>query len=74
MRSSVVLSRLAAVAALAVGLSLSPADGFVVSRMDGRSSVAEILRISPLAELDALRSIKRLLGAKVIDFPSRLRA
>lgn len=54
-------------------LSLSTADGFVVSRMDGRSSIADIVRISPLPELDALRSIKRLLGAKVIDFPSRLR-
>lgn len=52
-------------------LALSPADGFVVSRMDGRISVAEIVRISPLPEIDALRSIKRLLAAKVIDFPSR---
>jgi hypothetical protein len=54
-------------------LTLGPPDGFVVSRMDGRLSVAEIVRISPLPEIDSLRSIKRLLGAKVIDFPSRRR-
>ena len=52
-------------------LRLTPADGFVVSRIDGRLSVAEVLRISSLPELEALRTFKRLLGAKVIDFPSR---
>ncbi len=54
-------------------LTLTPADGFVVSRIDGRLSVAEIVRISSLPEMDALRSLKRLLEAKVIDFPSRRR-
>jgi hypothetical protein len=53
------------------GLKLTPADGFVVSRIDGRLSVADVLHISSLSELDALRSFKRLLGAKVIDFPFR---
>jgi hypothetical protein len=54
-------------------LTLTPADGFVVSRIDGRLSVADVLRISSLSELDALRTFKRLLGAKVIDFPFRRR-
>jgi len=54
-------------------LKLTPADGFVVSRVDGRLSVAEVMRISSLPEMDALRSLKRLLEAKVIDFPSRPR-
>jgi hypothetical protein len=31
------------------------------------------MRISSLTEMDALRSLKRLLEAKVIDFPSRRR-
>jgi len=52
-------------------LKLTPADGFVVSRIDGRLSVAEVLRISSLSELDSLRSLKRLVAAKVLDFPSR---
>ena len=54
-------------------LKLTPADGFVVSRIDGRLNVTEVIRISSLAEMDALRSLKRLLEAKVIDFPSRRR-
>jgi hypothetical protein len=54
-------------------LKLTPSDGFVVSRIDGRLSVAEVIRISSLNEMDALRSLKRLLEAKVIDFPSRRR-
>lgn len=52
-------------------LKLTPADAFVVSRIDGRLNVAEVIRISSLSEIDALRSLKRLLEAKVIDFPSR---
>ncbi len=52
-------------------LKLTPADGFILSRIDGRLSVAEVVRISSLSELDALRSFKRLLAAKVIDFPFR---
>jgi len=54
-------------------LRLTPSDGFVVSRIDGRLSVAEVIRISSLNEMDALRALKRLLEAKVIDFPSRRR-
>lgn len=54
-------------------LNLEPADGFILSRIDGRISVAEILRITPVKELDGLRSIKRLLNSKVIDFPHRKR-
>jgi hypothetical protein len=52
-------------------LKLTPADGFIVSRIDGRLSVAEVIRISSLSELDALRSFRRLVAAKVLDFPSR---
>lgn len=52
-------------------LKLTPSDGFVVSRIDGRLNVGEVIRISSLSEMDALRSLKRLLEAKVIDFPSR---
>lgn len=54
-------------------LNLDPADGFILSRIDGRISVADILRITPIKELDGLRSFKRLLNSKVIDFPHRKR-
>ena len=52
-------------------LNLGPADAFVMSRVDGRLSVREILKISPVSEFDGLRSFKRMMNAKVIDFPHR---
>jgi len=52
-------------------LSLVPGDAFILSRIDGRLTVQQILRISPIGEFEALRTIKRLLNAKVIDFPRR---
>ena len=52
-------------------LALDPSDGFILSRIDGRMSVQKILRISPQSEFEGLRALKRLLNAKVIDFPSR---
>ena len=55
-------------------LKLTPVDGFVVSKIDGHAAVAEVIRVSALAEMDALRSLKRLLEAKVIDFLPRPRA
>jgi hypothetical protein len=52
-------------------LSLHPTEAFVLSRIDGRMTVRDILRISPMSEFDGLRAFKRLLSAKVIDFPHR---
>lgn len=52
-------------------LRLDPTDGFLLSRIDGRLTIQEILRIVPVREFEALRSIKRLLNAKVLDFPNR---
>jgi hypothetical protein len=52
-------------------LRLEPTDGFILSRIDGRLEVQEILRIVPVREFEALRSLKRLLDSKVIDFPLR---
>lgn len=52
-------------------LRLEPTDGFILSRIDGRLAVHEILRIVPVREFEALRSFKRLLDSKVIDFPHR---
>ncbi len=42
-------------------LDLAPSEGFILSRIDGRSSVESIVKISPLAEIDALLVIWELL-------------
>jgi hypothetical protein len=52
-------------------MNLDPSDAFMMSRIDGRLSVREILKITPVSEFDGLRSFKRLMNAKVIDFPHR---
>jgi len=52
-------------------LQLEPTDAFILTRIDGKLSVADILRITPVTEFDGLRSFRRLLTAKVIDFPHR---
>jgi uncharacterized protein DUF4388 len=52
-------------------LNLHPSEAFVLSRIDGRMTVRDILKISPMSEFDGLRAFKRLLSAKVIDFPIR---
>lgn len=52
-------------------LNIDPAEGFLLSRIDGRLAIRDILRILPMPELEALRAFKRLLAARVIDFPHR---
>ena len=52
-------------------VKLEPTDAFILSRIDGRMNVQQILKISPVNEFEGLRTFKRLLTAKVIDFPRR---
>lgn len=52
-------------------MNLAPVDAFLLSRIDGHISVRQIVRISPISEFEVLRTLKRLLAAKVIDFPKR---
>ena len=52
-------------------LNLYPMEAFLLSRIDGRLTVRDILRITPMSEFDGLRAFKRLLSARVIDFPLR---
>ena len=42
-------------------LDLEPSEGFILSRIDGTSSVENIVKISPLAEIDALLVMWELL-------------
>jgi hypothetical protein len=52
-------------------MNLGPTDAFIMSRIDGRMKVRDILKITPVQEFEGLRSFKRLMNAKVIDFPHR---
>ena len=54
-------------------LKLTPVDGFVISKIDGHAAVAEVIRVSALSEMDALRSLKRLVDANVVAFLPRPR-
>ena len=48
-------------------LTLSPADGFVLSRVDGASTSREIVQMIPLAPEDVERSLLGLLSTGVIE-------
>jgi len=49
-------------------LKLSPADGFVLSRVDGVASAREILQMIPLPEEETQRSLFGLLSTGVIEY------
>lgn len=48
-------------------ISLTPQEGFVLSRVDGMSTVADIAAISPLGEEETLRCVYGLVSAGVLD-------
>lgn len=48
-------------------ISLTPSEGFVLSRVDGVSTVSDIAAISPLGEEETLRCIYGLVSAGVLD-------
>jgi hypothetical protein len=50
-----------------VGDNLSPAEGFLVSRVNGSWDVRSIMSISPLREVDALRALKKLRERGIIE-------
>ena len=43
--------------------SLSPEEGFILSRINGVSDIASIMKISPLSELDSLLVFWKLASA-----------
>jgi tetratricopeptide (TPR) repeat protein len=49
-------------------LTLSPTDGFVLSRVDGVASAREILQMIPLPEEETQRSLFGLLSTGVIEY------
>ena len=51
-------------------LSLTPQEGFVLSRVDGGSSADEIAKLSPMGEKETLRCICALVVAGVLEMES----
>jgi curved DNA-binding protein CbpA len=49
-------------------LTLSPADGFVLSRVDGLTSAREILQMVPLPQVEAHKSLFGLLSTGVVEY------
>jgi len=53
--------------------NLTPEEGFVLSRVDGTVSLAEIVSICPLAEEDTLRCLYGLLSSKFLEIGQKTR-
>jgi len=47
--------------------SMSPEEFFLLSRIDGTWDVKSIIQISPIREIDALRTLKRMIEKGVIE-------
>jgi curved DNA-binding protein CbpA len=52
-------------------MTLTPSEGYVLSRVDGSTSVAEIAAISPMGEDETLRCVYALVSAGVVELQSR---
>lgn len=52
-------------------MTLSPSEGFVLSRVDGSTSISEIASISPLGEDETLRCVFALVAAGVVELQAR---
>jgi len=48
---------------------LNPAEGFIMSRVDGTSSVSDICAVSPMGEDNTLRALFGLALAGILDMP-----
>ncbi|MBI1950973.1 MAG: DnaJ domain-containing protein [Acidobacteria bacterium] len=48
---------------------LNPAEGFIMSRVDGRSSVGDICDLSPMGEENTLRALFGLALAGILEMP-----
>jgi hypothetical protein len=51
-------------------MSLSPEEGFILSRINGSSDIASIVKISPLSELDSILVFWKLALSKLISLKS----
>lgn len=51
--------------------SVNVSEGFILSRMDGETSILELLSVSPLTELETLRSVYALLAVGLVEARER---
>ena len=54
-------------------LSLTPEEGFVLSRVDGQASMTDILSITPLPDEEALRCLYTLVAGGFLEFGAKSR-
>lgn len=54
-------------------VNLTPEESYVASRVDGQSSIADILRISPVSEAQTLRCLYGLLSVGILDIGEKSR-
>jgi len=47
--------------------NVNAAEGFVLSRVDGRTNILDILSVSPFGEVETLRSICALLAVGIVE-------
>jgi curved DNA-binding protein CbpA len=52
-------------------VSLTPHEGFVLSRVDGQSSIRDVLAVTPLPEEETLRCLYTLLSAGFLEFGAK---
>jgi tetratricopeptide (TPR) repeat protein len=50
-----------------LGIPVTQEDGYIIARADGRSSIADVISVSPLGEEETLRRIYALLLAGILD-------
>jgi hypothetical protein len=50
-------------------IGLTPSDGYVLSRIDGTTSIRELIQLMPNEPDDVLRSLFALLSAGILEFP-----
>ncbi len=52
-------------------VSLTPREGFVLSRVDGQSSIADVVAVTPLQEDETLRCLYSLISAGFLEFGAK---
>jgi curved DNA-binding protein CbpA len=52
-------------------VSLTPHEGFVLSRVDGQSSISDVISVTPLPEEETLRCLYALISAGFLEFGAK---
>jgi curved DNA-binding protein CbpA len=52
-------------------VSLAPHEGFVLSRVDGQSSIADVVSVTPLPEEETLKCLYALISAGFLEFGAK---